>query len=117
MQHYAGLDRAPFFMPTVGNFYRGMLVQTPFFLDELDRSVRPADFVEIFQNRYADEPFVRALATPFDDELEKAFFRPPHVTAVTVSTSWCLDMSNRSSLSLDWITLGKVQLELLSKTL
>ena len=76
MQHYAGLDRAPFFMPTGGNFYRGMLVQTPFFLDELDRSVRPADFVEIFQNRYADEPFVRVLATPFDDELDEGFLSP-----------------------------------------
>ena len=76
MRHYAGLESAPFFMPTVGNFFRGMLVQTPFFLNELNRSVRLADIVEIFQTRYADEPFVRVIEAPLDDELDEGFLSP-----------------------------------------
>jgi N-acetyl-gamma-glutamyl-phosphate reductase len=76
MRHYAGLESAPFFMPTVGNFFRGMLVQTPFFLNEFNRSVRLADIVEIFQTRYADEPFVRVIEAPLDDELDEGFLSP-----------------------------------------
>ena len=58
------------------DFFRGMLVQTPFFLNELNRSVRLADIVEIFQTRYADEPFVRVIEAPLDDELDEGFLSP-----------------------------------------
>ena len=64
MQRYAGLDFAPFFMPSVGNFFQGMLVQTPLFLHE------------IYQNRYADEPFVRVIESPFDNELDEGYLSP-----------------------------------------
>ena len=76
MQRYAGLDFAPFFMPSVGNFFQGMLVQTPLFLHELNRSVQPKDLVEIYQNRYADEPFVRVIESPFDNELDEGYLSP-----------------------------------------
>ena len=77
MQRYAGLDFAPFFMPSVGNFFQGMLVQTPLFLQELNRSVRPKDLVEIYQNHYAGEPFVRVIEAPFDNELDEEGYLSP----------------------------------------
>ena len=76
MQRYAGLNIAPFFMPSVGNFFQGMLVQTPLFLQELNRSVQPKDLVEIYQNRYAGEPFVRVIEAPFDNELDEGYLSP-----------------------------------------
>ena len=76
MQRYAGLELAPFFMPSVGNFFQGMLVQTPLFLQELNRSVQPKDLVEIYQNRYAGEPFVRVIEAPFDNELDEGYLSP-----------------------------------------
>ncbi len=76
MQHYTGLELAPFFMPSVGNFFQGMLVQTPLFLPEINRSVRPKDLVEIYQNRYANEPFVRVIEAPLQNELDEGYLSP-----------------------------------------
>ena len=76
MQHYAGLELAPFFMPSVGNFFQGMLVQTPLFMRELNLLVQPKDLVEIYQNRYADEPFVRVVEAPVENELDEGFLSP-----------------------------------------
>ena len=76
MQHYARLELAPFFMPSVGNFFQGMLVQTPLFRQEIKRSIRPKDLIEIYQKRYANEPFVRVVEAPFENELDEDFLSP-----------------------------------------
>src|SRR3569623_862657 len=38
MVKYSGLARRPIFIPSVGNFNQGMLVEVPLFLDELPRT-------------------------------------------------------------------------------
>ncbi len=47
MRAIAGLDRAPLFQPVVGDFYKGMLVSVPLFVDALARPATPAAVHEL----------------------------------------------------------------------
>ncbi|PUE07237.1 N-acetyl-gamma-glutamyl-phosphate reductase [Limnohabitans sp. T6-5] len=49
----AGLTRRPLFVPAVGNFRQGMLVQLPLHLDELPGQPKAADLHEAFRAHYA----------------------------------------------------------------
>jgi N-acetyl-gamma-glutamyl-phosphate reductase len=49
---YSGMKRRPLFVPAVGNFAQGMLVQLPLFLDELPGHVRGADLLEALKTHY-----------------------------------------------------------------
>lgn len=59
MQVYSGLEQPPLFEPMVGAFYRGMLVQTPLFGDELNDYSAPQTILDVYRERYAQEPFIR----------------------------------------------------------
>ena len=59
MRRYAGTRRAPLFAPMVGHFFKGMLIQVPLFLDELENGASAADVRDALAGRYAGEPFVR----------------------------------------------------------
>ena len=48
-----GLTRRPLFVPSVGNFKQGMLVQLPLHLDELNGSVTADDLQQALLNHYA----------------------------------------------------------------
>jgi N-acetyl-gamma-glutamyl-phosphate reductase len=43
LQRYAGLTRRPIFVPQVGNFRQGMIVNVPLHLDTLNKSPKAAD--------------------------------------------------------------------------
>jgi N-acetyl-gamma-glutamyl-phosphate reductase len=62
---YTGLTRRPIFVPSVGNFLQGMLVQLPLHLDELPTKPKAADLHEALAAHYArsntPEQFVRVL--------------------------------------------------------
>ena len=49
----SGLTRRPLFVPSVGNFRQGMLVQLPLHLDELDGNVTADDLRHALVNHYA----------------------------------------------------------------
>lgn len=48
-----GLTRRPLFVPSVGNFRQGMLVQLPIHLDELDGNIQPDDLLHTYQKHFA----------------------------------------------------------------
>lgn len=50
---YTGLSRRPIFMPAVGNFQQGMLVQLPLHLDELPGQPKASDLHEALMSHYA----------------------------------------------------------------
>lgn len=58
LQRYAGLSRAPIFIPSVANFPQGMLVSIPLHLDALIGRPTAADLRQILAARYADHPGV-----------------------------------------------------------
>lgn len=51
---YTGLTRRPLFLPSVGNFRQGMLVQLPLHLDDLPGKPKVADLHQCLADYYAD---------------------------------------------------------------
>jgi N-acetyl-gamma-glutamyl-phosphate reductase len=51
---YTGLTRRPLFLPSVGNFRQGMLVQLPLHLDDLPSKPKVADLHQCLLDHYAD---------------------------------------------------------------
>lgn len=62
---HAGLTRRPIFIPAVGNFKQGMLVQLPLHLDMLPAKPSLADLNAVYAKHYADSEWVTTeVATP-----------------------------------------------------
>lgn len=59
MQKYAGLSHAPLFVPAVGDFAQGMVVQVPLPLWSLDSAPTGELLHKTLSEHYADETFVR----------------------------------------------------------
>jgi len=53
IQRYTGLSRRPIFIPAVGNFRQGMLVQLPLHLDELPGRPKASDLHDALVAHYA----------------------------------------------------------------
>ena len=58
MVKYSGLTRRPIFIPSVGNFNQGMLVEVPLFLDELPRKPKLSDLHDALAKHYAGSEWV-----------------------------------------------------------
>ena len=58
LQKYTGLTRRPIFLPSVGNYAQGMLVQVPLFLDDLPGKPKLADLHEVLARHYAGSEWV-----------------------------------------------------------
>ncbi|MGA0611209.1 N-acetyl-gamma-glutamyl-phosphate reductase [Caldimonas sp. KR1-144] len=61
MQQYGRLTRRPIFVPSVGNFRQGMLVQVALQLDLLNGRPQPTDLESALAQRYAGSEFVRVV--------------------------------------------------------
>jgi N-acetyl-gamma-glutamyl-phosphate reductase len=59
---YTGLTRRPIFLPSVGNFRQGMLVELPLFLDDLPAKPKLADLHEALAKHYAGSEWVSVEA-------------------------------------------------------
>jgi N-acetyl-gamma-glutamyl-phosphate reductase len=58
---YSGLTRRPIFVPSVGNFRQGMLVQLPLHLDLLPGKPRAADLEAALDKHYAGSEWVHVM--------------------------------------------------------
>ena len=58
---WSGLQARPVFVPSVGNFRQGMLVQIPLQLDALPGKPAAADLEAAFKKRYAGQKYVRCV--------------------------------------------------------
>jgi N-acetyl-gamma-glutamyl-phosphate reductase len=71
---YTGLTRRPVFIPSVGNFRQGMLVQLPLHLDDLPGRPKAGDLQEALAAHYAKsntpEQFVKVLPPTEDGKLD-----------------------------------------------
>ena len=73
MTHYAGLDRAPIFMPSVGSFYAGMLVHLPLHAAQLAKRVTAGDIQTLYDETFSASPFIRmGLSEASDPEVAAA---------------------------------------------
>ena len=62
MQKHAGLSHPPLFEPSVGRFYRGMLVDVPLQLWALPGKPTPRDIHAALVKAYADRPLVKVAS-------------------------------------------------------
>jgi N-acetyl-gamma-glutamyl-phosphate reductase len=67
---YSGLRRRPIFVPSVGNFRQGMLVNVPLALDALSGKPTGADLRAVFSRHYAGAAYVRLVPVGEGDRLE-----------------------------------------------
>lgn len=67
---YTGLRRRPLFVPSVGNFAQGMLVQLPLHLDLLPGRVRAADLHDALAAHYAGSAWVSVEPPTADGKLD-----------------------------------------------
>ncbi len=67
---YTGLTRRPVFIPSVGNFKQGMLVQLPLHLDQLPGSPKAMDMHDALAAHYRDSEWVKVLPPTEDGKLE-----------------------------------------------
>jgi N-acetyl-gamma-glutamyl-phosphate reductase len=65
LQAYSGLTRRPIFVPSVGNFYKGMLVSVPLHLDALPGKPTAEQLHAVLARYYASSPLVSVI--PLDD--------------------------------------------------
>lgn len=72
MMEHTGLSRPPIFMPSVGNFYKGLAVTVPLELAALGTTAEAVHAA--FEARYAGEAFVRVMALRDPTTLEQGAF-------------------------------------------
>jgi len=67
---YTGLVRRPLFVPSVGNFRQGMLVQLPLHLNTLPGKPTPADLESVLKRHYQGSEWVTVEPATEDGKLE-----------------------------------------------
>jgi N-acetyl-gamma-glutamyl-phosphate reductase len=67
---YSGLTRRPIFIPAVGNFRQGMLVELPLHLDTLPREPKVKDLHDALVKHYAGSEWVSVQPPTEDGKLE-----------------------------------------------
>jgi N-acetyl-gamma-glutamyl-phosphate reductase len=67
---YTGLTRRPIFIPSVGNFRQGMLVELPLHLDTLPGKPGADDLQAVLQRHYAGSEWVSVAPPTEDGKLE-----------------------------------------------
>ncbi len=65
-----GLTRRPLFVPSVGNFRQGMLVQLPLHLDQLPGQPSADDLQQALAQHYANSEWVKVLPPTADNKLD-----------------------------------------------
>ena len=70
IMQYGKITRRPIFMPAVGNFDQGMLVELPLFLDLLPGRPTLARLHEIYARHYAGSEWVKVEEAPASGKLE-----------------------------------------------
>ena len=76
MRAYAGMVRPPLFVPSVGAYHSGMLVNVGLTTRELEGGATPVDVYRVLADRYAGEPFVHVHGYHPESVLEDGFLSP-----------------------------------------
>ena len=61
LQRYSGLSRRPIFVPSVGNYFKGMLVSVPLHLDTLPGKPSAGDLEAALEVHYAGSAYVTVV--------------------------------------------------------
>ncbi len=73
MKYVLGLDYAPFFTPSVGNFSQGMLVMSYLIKDELQIKISKDALIKLYKSYYINEQFVKIVEDDNASYLDDGF--------------------------------------------
>jgi N-acetyl-gamma-glutamyl-phosphate reductase len=76
MRHYAGLDATPAFMPSVGHYRCGMLVNVALLRGQFARATTPQEVQSLLARRYANEPCISVHAVNDSTDMDNGFLDP-----------------------------------------
>lgn len=76
MQGVNSLESPPLFVPSVGNFYRGMLVFVPLITSKLQKKLGAREIWEVLDGCYAGEQFVKVMPFGGEGSLTGGFLDP-----------------------------------------
>jgi len=76
MQQWTGLTHPPLFSPSVGRFYKGMLVSIPLVTELLSGRPSPESLRNALAEHYETEAFVQVMPFESDDHLASGFLSP-----------------------------------------
>lgn len=62
MQHVTGISRTPLFSPIIDDYYSGMLVSVPLYVDLLKEIMSPESLLEYYAGYYEDEQMIQVSA-------------------------------------------------------
>lgn len=75
MTKYSGLEKDPIFLPSVANYYKGMIIRIPIMVDLLNQS-SPDDVVACLKARYTGSKFIRVCDFNENSHLESGRLAP-----------------------------------------
>ena len=108
IMQFSGLTRRPLFIPAVGNFKQGMLVQLPLHLDLLPGHPSVADLHNVLRAHYLGSEWVSVQAAPDDGKLDAIALRDTDLMELRVFPSVSTqDTRNEAVLVARLDNLGK----------
>ncbi len=106
MQAIPGLKEKPLFNPYVCDFYSGMLVTIPLYVDKLNKQYKPIDIYNMFKDYYKDNRFVRVM--PFNETgTEDGFLSASHLSGKDYMEIYIAGNDERISITSCLDNLGK----------
>jgi N-acetyl-gamma-glutamyl-phosphate reductase len=81
---HTGLKRRPLFVPSVGNFAQGMIVQLPLHLDALPGRPHLRDLQTAYENHYRGTTWVQVKDAPADGKLDAVALKDTNLLEVRV---------------------------------
>lgn len=81
---YTGLKRRPIFIPSVGNFDQGMLVELPLHLDTLPDRPRISDLQRAYVDHYQGKGWVRVEDPTTDNKLDAVALKNTNLLEIRV---------------------------------
>ena len=106
MKAISGLKEEPLFNPYVCDFYKGMLVTVPLYVDRLNLKISPKELHEKFSEYYKGQKFVRVM--PFNETgTENGFLSANHLSGKDYLEIYISGNENRISITSCLDNLGK----------
>ena len=106
MKAISGLKEEPLFNPYVCDFYNGMLVTVPLYVDRLNMKITPKELHQKFKDYYKGQKFVRVM--PFNETgTETGFLSANHLSGKDYLEIYISGNENRISITSCLDNLGK----------
>lgn len=106
MKAISGLKEEPLFNPYVCDFYKGMLVTVPLYVDRLNIKITPKELHQKFKDYYKGQKFVRVM--PFNETgTETGFLSANHLSGKDYLEIYISGNENRISITSCLDNLGK----------